>query len=80
MSRDCCVALPRVAMGLSAICDCGISWSYSLTIFDRVEWKMPAWQLLQKSLIWQILAFMNEIKLKKACKIKNLLLYFAIKT
>ena len=27
-----CVALHRDAMGLSAICDCGISWSYSLTI------------------------------------------------
>ena len=32
MSRDCCVALSRGAMGLSAVCDCGISWSYSLTI------------------------------------------------
>ena len=26
------VALPRGAMGLSAVCDCGISLSYSLTI------------------------------------------------
>ena len=25
MSRDCCVALTCDAMGLSAICDCGIS-------------------------------------------------------
>ena len=25
VSRDCCVALPRGAMGLSAVCDCGIS-------------------------------------------------------
>ena len=25
MSGDCCVALPRGAMGLSAFCDCGIS-------------------------------------------------------
>ena len=33
MSRDGWVALPRGAMGLSAVCDCGISWSYSLTIF-----------------------------------------------
>ena len=23
-SRDCCVAIPRGAMGLSAVCDCGI--------------------------------------------------------
>ena len=34
MSRDGWVALPRGAMGLSAVCGCGISWSYSLTIFD----------------------------------------------
>ena len=26
-------ALPRGAPGLSAVCECGISWSYSLTIF-----------------------------------------------
>ena len=32
MSRDCCIALPRGAMGLFAVCDCGISLSYSLTI------------------------------------------------
>ena len=25
VSRDWCVALPRGAMGLSAVCDCGIS-------------------------------------------------------
>ena len=30
MSRDCCVALPHGAMGLSEVCDCVISWSYSL--------------------------------------------------
>ena len=23
--RDCCVALPRGAMGLYAVCDCGVS-------------------------------------------------------
>ena len=33
MSRDGWVALPCGAMGLSSVCDCGISWSYSLTIF-----------------------------------------------
>ena len=27
--------LPRGATGLSAVCDCGISWSYSITIFKR---------------------------------------------
>ena len=25
VSHDCCVSLPRGAMGLSAVCDCGIS-------------------------------------------------------
>ena len=25
VSRDCCVALPRGVMGLSAVCECGIS-------------------------------------------------------
>ena len=33
MSRDGWAALPRGATGLSAVCDRGISWSYSLTIF-----------------------------------------------
>ena len=36
ISRDCCVALPRGAMGLSAVCDCGISLSYSLTLFEGI--------------------------------------------
>ena len=34
MSRDGWAALLCDAMGLSAVCDCGISWSYSLTIFN----------------------------------------------
>ena len=34
MSYDGWAALPRGATGLSAVCDCGISWSYSLTILD----------------------------------------------
>ena len=37
MSRDCRVALPRSAVVLSAVCDCGISLSYSPTIFERVS-------------------------------------------
>ena len=37
MSRGCCVALPRDAMGLSAVCDCGISWSYSLAILEMAS-------------------------------------------
>ena len=31
------MALPRGAMGLSAVCDCGISGSYSLTIIDYFD-------------------------------------------
>ena len=38
MSRDGWAALPRGATGLSAVCDCGISWSYSLTILEANEW------------------------------------------
>ena len=34
MSRDGQAALPRGATGLSVVCDCDISRSYSLTIFD----------------------------------------------
>ena len=33
VSRDCCVAISLGAMGLSAVCDCDIYRSYSLTIF-----------------------------------------------
>ena len=36
-SRDCCVALPYNATGLSAFCDCGISRSYSITIFEKLS-------------------------------------------
>ena len=32
VSRDCCVAVPHDATGLSAVYDCGISLSYSPTI------------------------------------------------
>ena len=31
VSLDCCVALPYDTTGLSAVCDCVFSWSYSLT-------------------------------------------------
>ena len=30
VSPDCCVAFPHDATSLSAVCDCGISRSYSL--------------------------------------------------
>ena len=35
MSRDVLAALPRGATGLSVVCDCHISGSYSLTIFVK---------------------------------------------
>ena len=41
LSSWCLVMVERlflaVPQGLSAVCDCGISWSYSLTILDMVE-------------------------------------------
>ena len=38
VSRDCCVALPRGGMGLSVVCECGYSLSYSLTILTHETW------------------------------------------
>ena len=35
MSGNCCVALLLSAMSLSAVCDCDISLSYSLTIIEH---------------------------------------------
>ena len=34
VSRDCCAAFLRSATSLSAVCDCGICWSYSLPILN----------------------------------------------
>ena len=39
MSRDGWEALPRGDTGLSAVCVCGISWSYSLTIFGSRQFQ-----------------------------------------
>ena len=39
VSRDGWAALPRGAVGLSAVCDFGISWSYSLIFF--IEFMLP---------------------------------------
>ena len=39
----------------------------------KFHWKMHARKILEKSLQWQILAFLNKIKLK-ICEIENLLL------
>ena len=35
VSRGCCVALPLGAVGLSAVCDCDVSWSYALFRFSQ---------------------------------------------
>ena len=35
VSCDGCVALPRGAIGLSAVCDRGISWLYSLFLLTE---------------------------------------------
>ena len=40
VSRGGWVALPHSAMGLSAVCDCGISLSYSLTILGGSRSKL----------------------------------------
>ena len=39
VSLDCCVALPCGVMGLSAVCDCGISRLYALTISEYMHTK-----------------------------------------
>ena len=38
---NCCVALPHDAMGLPAVCECYISWSYSFTIYNI--WEQQTW-------------------------------------
>ena len=43
VSHDRCGALPHVAMGLSAVCDCGITWSYSFTIFTQTLYIVKLW-------------------------------------
>ena len=50
MSRDCCVALPHGAMGLSAVCDCGISRSHSLFFsLTKLKHKTPCKQIYKPS-------------------------------
>ena len=65
VSRDGWVALPRGDMGLSAVCDCGISWSYSLTIFgvnSIRSWRWP-WYRSQKE--WQCQLKVNIMSNRK---------------
>ena len=37
------VAIPCGATGLSRVCDCGISRSYSITIFDTDQYQICTW-------------------------------------
>ena len=53
MSRDCCVALPRGVMGLSAVCDCGISWSYSLFIY-YCNISYCTFEFYRQGLVWVV--------------------------
>ena len=64
VSRDCCVAPPSGAMVLSAVCDCGISWAYSLTIFVFVMFSRlfiaAVWSPTGKGLIsWRSFVMFN---------------------
>ena len=51
VSRDGWAALPRGVMGLSAVCDCGISWSYSLTMSQPCRCGREHWLLYFTCLI-----------------------------
>ena len=42
LSCDCCVALPRYAMDLSAVCDCGISNLLNFESFQAWAEMLPA--------------------------------------
>ena len=55
-------ALPRGATGLSAVCDCGISWSYPLTILGR----LPGAALVSFFLLHTV-AYCNITKMVASC-------------
>ena len=39
VSHDCFVAFPTCVTDLSAVCDCGIFWSYSIIFFSiNITW------------------------------------------
>ena len=50
LSSWCPVALPHGAVSWSAVCDCGIFWSYSLTFYILIH----SFKIQQKSGIWVI--------------------------
>ena len=44
MSHDCYVALPRDALGLSAVCDCGISFMQDAgCLLMMIDFKISFW-------------------------------------
>ena len=46
VSRDCSRALSHDAKCLSAVCDCGISWSYSLCFFIQCTGDSGTWEMV----------------------------------
>ena len=63
VSRDGWAALPRGATGLSAVCDCGISWSYSLTILEALSSELHSggpWENLYVNDLFIIADWMEE--------------------
>ena len=61
----CCVALPHGAMGLSAVCDCGISWSYSLLLLlsclSYIPWPFVYWKPTKQELRQTLKTLINVI-------------------
>ena len=54
----CSVALPHGAVGWSAVCDCGISWSYSLTFCSYITQFLRSWRLFKMTIYqpWQFIS------------------------
>ena len=72
VSRGCCVALPRGAMGLSAVCKCGISCYYSLIILNVRRLRLTTHVTHIKQIFFHFVVYLfNKIflvKYKVGCK------------
>ena len=70
----CSVSLPHGALGWSAVCDCGISWSYSLTFYCAGRISMEFYPLCvlrdhrQKYLNYEHLCYDDLFYLCKQCR------------
>ena len=64
MSLDGCVALTCGAMGLSAVCDYGISWSYSLTILGS---EYPLYLLYMNNKTGDLEIWFTSLESKYVC-------------